>query len=230
MSSRKKSKDKFTKVPEPTVRRLSMYLRYLHELKAQGKEVISSELLAKKCQINSAQVRKDLSYFGEFGFRGVGYYVDDLINKIKRILGLDKTWNLCIVGVGNLGTAIYLYKDFLKENYKIVAAFDRDPSKPMARISEKLGRPVEILPMDLLPRVVKERDISIAILTVPPEEAQKATNDIVASGIKGILNFTPVHLQVPEDVFVKNVFFTPILDNLVYLLNLSREKNEGGRE
>ncbi len=221
----RKIKEKVQKVPEPTVRRLSMYLRYLRSLEAQGKDVVSSEQLARKCQVNSAQVRKDLSYFGEFGFRGVGYYVKDLKEKLERILGLDKIWNLCIVGMGNLGSSIYLYRGFLEENYRIVAAFDRDPSKPISRLSERLGKPVEVLSMDLLSQVVEERDISIAILTVPPEEAQKATNQIVSSGIKGMLNFTPVHLRVPEGFFVKNVFFTPILDNLVYLINLSQEKD-----
>ena len=221
-------RSKIKKVPEPTVKRLSMYLRYLQELKDQGMKVVSSDLLAKKCHINSAQVRKDLSYFGEFGYRGVGYYIDDLIEKIEKILGLDKVWNLCIVGMGNLGTAIYLYfhRGYLKGNYRVIAAFDKDPSGPMARISERLGRPVEILPMESMPRVAKEKNIHIAILTVSPDEAQSAAMDIVASGIKGILNFTPVHLNVPEGIHVKNVFFTPILDNLVYLLNLSMEKSK----
>ncbi len=228
ISDRKRVK----RIPEPTVRRLSVYLRYLRDLKKSGVTIVSSAQLARKSHVNPAQVRKDLSYFGEFGFRGVGYYVDELIERIENVLGLNRIWNMCIVGMGNLGRALYLYQRFLEENYKIVAAFDKDPSSSIAYLSERLGKPVEIFHISSLPEVSKERNISIAILTVPPDEAQKVADLVVSSGIRGILNFTPAHITVPEGFHVKNVLFTPLLDNLIYLINLSSKSSEvdGGKE
>jgi redox-sensing transcriptional repressor len=117
----------------------------LEELDSTGERVISSAQLANKCAVNAAQVRKDLAYFGEFGIRGVGYYVKDLLQDIKRILGLNREWRMAVIGIGNLGSALLSYKDFLKQNYKIVAAFDIDPPMVIGRVSEKLGKPVEIL-------------------------------------------------------------------------------------
>ena len=213
---------KFVKVPEASIRRLSTYVRYLKELEERGDTVVSSAQLAQACGVNAAQVRKDLAYFGEFGIRGVGYYVKDLYEDIRNILGLSREWRLAIIGIGNLGTALLSFKDFLKENYKIVAAFDIDPAGVVGRVSEKLGRPTEILHVDRLKEVAKERKIDIAILTVPASEAQKAAEEIVKANIRGILNFTPTQLKVPRGFIVKNVYFTTILDNLVYLLQLRR--------
>jgi redox-sensing transcriptional repressor len=184
-----------------------------------GEKVVSSAQLANKCLVNAAQVRKDLAYFGEFGIRGVGYYVKDLLQDIKRILGLNKEWRMAVIGIGNLGSALLSYKDFLKQNYKIVAAFDIDPPKVIGRVSEKLGKPVEILHMNRLKEVAKERRIEIGIITAPPSEAQNVANQLVEAEVKGILNFAPVQITLPDGYMVKDVFFTTILDNLAYLLS-----------
>lgn len=213
---------KATKVPEATIRRLSTYTRYLKELEERGERVVSSAQLAKACGVNPAQVRKDLAYFGEFGIRGVGYYVKDLYEDLRRILGLKREWRLAIIGIGNLGTALLNFRDFLKENYKIVAAFDIRPEEVVGRVAEKAGKPVEVLHPDRLQEVAKERKIDIAIITTPPSEAQKVADQVVEANIRGILNFTPVQLKVPRGFIVKNVYFTTILDNLVYLLQSRR--------
>ncbi len=210
---------KYSKVPEATIRRLSRYSRCLEELDRMGERVISSAQLAGRCAVNAAQVRKDLAYFGEFGIRGVGYYVKDLLHDIRRILGLNKEWRMGIVGIGNLGSALLSYKDFLKQNYKIVAAFDIDPPKVIGRVSEKLGKPVEILHVNRIKEVARERKIEIGIITTPASEAQKVADLLVAAGVRGILNFAPAHVTVPEGFIVKDVFFTNVLDNLAYLLS-----------
>jgi redox-sensing transcriptional repressor len=188
-------------------------------MEEKGEKVISSAQLAKKCIVNAAQVRKDLAYFGEFGIRGVGYYVKDLLKNIKRILGSNKEWRMGVIGVGNLGSALLSYKDFLKQNYKIVAAFDIDPPKVIGRVSEKIGKPVEVFHINRIREVVQERKIEIGLITTPPSEAQSIANLLVEAGVRGILNFAPVHITVPEGFVVKDVFFTTILDNLAYLLS-----------
>lgn len=212
---------KFNKIPEATIRRLSRYSRCLEEMSEKGEDVVSSAQLANRCIVNAAQVRKDLAYFGEFGIRGVGYYVKDLLNNIKKILGSNKEWRMALIGVGDLGSALLSYKDFLKQNYKIVAAFDIDPPKVIGRVSEKLGKPVEVLHINRLKEVVKERKIEIALIATPPSEAQSVANLLVEAGVRGILNFAPAQITVPEGFIVKNVFFTTILDNLAYLLSNS---------
>ncbi len=213
------TKLKYSKIPEATIRRLSRYSRCLEQMDERGEKVVSSAQLANKCMVNAAQVRKDLAYFGEFGIRGVGYYVKDLLSDIKRILGLNKEWRMALIGVGNLGSALLSYKDFLKQNYKIVAAFDIDPPKVIGRVSEKLGKPVEILHINRLKEVAKERKIEIGLITTPPSEAQSVANLLVDAEIRGILNFAPVQITVPDGYVVKDVFFTTLLDNLAYLLS-----------
>ena len=210
---------KYSKIPEATIRRLSRYSRCLEQIDNMGEKVVSSAQLASKCLVNAAQVRKDLAYFGEFGIRGVGYYVKDLLNDIKRILGLNKEWKMAVIGIGNLGSALLSYKDFLKQNYKIVAAFDIDPPKVIGRVSEKLGKPVEILHVNRIKEVARERKIEIGLITTPPSEAQNAANILVEAEVRGILNFAPAQITVPEGYVVKDVFFTTILDNLAYLLS-----------
>jgi len=212
---------KYQKIPEATIRRLSRYSRSLEDMEQRGEKVVSSAQLASRCMVNAAQVRKDLAYFGEFGIRGVGYYVKDLLNDIKKILGLNKEWRMAVIGIGDLGSALLSYKDFLKQNYKIVAAFDIDPPKVIGRVSEKLGKPVEILHINRIKEVAQERKIEIGLITTPPSEAQSVTDLLVDAGIRGILNFAPAQITVPEGCVVKNVFFTNILDNLAYLLSNS---------
>jgi redox-sensing transcriptional repressor len=212
---------KYNKVPEATIQRLSRYSRCLEELEKMGEKVVSSAQLANKCLVNAAQVRKDLAYFGEFGIRGVGYYVKDLLHDIKRILGLNKEWRMAVIGIGNLGSALLSYKDFLKQNYKIVAAFDIDPPQVIGRVSEKLGKPVEVLHISRIKEVARERKIEIGLITTPASEAQSAANLLVEAEVRGILNFAPTQITAPDGYVVKDVFFTTILDNLAYLLSNS---------
>jgi redox-sensing transcriptional repressor len=205
---------KTLKIPEVTIGRLSAYLRCLEKMHEKGGKVVSSSALAKNCGVNAAQVRKDLAYFGKFGIRGVGYYVEDLYKDIKNILGIDKVWKMAIFGVGNLGTALLSYKDFLKQNYRVVAVFDTDRKKLLK--GKIAGIPV--YHPDQLEMVIRKEQIDICLITAPVHQAQDIVNRIVKTKIRGILNFAPVQLNVPEGLIIKNVFFTNILDKLVYLL------------
>ena len=208
-----------SEIPEPAIRRLSIYSRCLEEMEARGEKVVSSTRLASKCLGHSAQVRKDLAYFGQFGTRGTGYDVKNLLYEIKRILGLNREWRMAVIGIGNLGSSLLGYKDFLKQNYKIVAAFDIDPSKVIGKVSEKLGKPVEVLHVSRIKEVAKERRIEIGLITTPASEAQGVADLLVEAKVRGILNFAPTEIMVPEGYMVKDVFFTTILDNLAYLLS-----------
>ncbi len=210
-------KQKNSKIPEVTIRRLSAYHRCLVRAREEGMKVISSSTLARNCGVNAAQVRKDLAYFGKFGIRGMGYYVEDLHTDIKRILGIDRVWKMAIMGVGNLGTALLFYKDFLKQNYRVIAAFDIDPEK----LRKEFIGGIPIYHPEKLPEVNQKKGIDIAIIATPVSQAQNIANQVVQAGIRGILNFAPIRLEVPQGVVVKNVFFTNVLDNLVYLLTAS---------
>jgi redox-sensing transcriptional repressor len=210
---------KYPKIPEATIRRLSNYLKCLEDLEQKGEKVASSALIALICDVNAAQVRKDFAYFGEFGIRGMGYNVKELRFHIKEILGTNREWRIAVVGIGNLGSALLMYKDFLKQSYKIVAAFDAEPVKVIGHISDKMGKPIEILHIDRLKEVVKARSIEIGMITTPASEAQKVANLFVDADIKGIMNFAPTQIRVPPNVVLRNVFFTSALDNLVYYLS-----------
>ena len=143
----------------------------------------------------------------------------DLLYDIKQKLGLNKEWRMAVIGIGNLGSSLLSYKDFLEQDYQIVAAFDIDPLKVIGRVSEKLGKPVEVLHIERIKEVVKERKIEIGIITTPALEAQNVADMLVEAGVRGILNFAPAQITVPEGYVVKDVFFTTILDNLTYLLS-----------
>ena len=210
---------KYPKIPEATIRRLSNYLKALEDLEVKGEKVASSALIASICTVNAAQVRKDFAYFGEFGIRGMGYNVKDLKYHIKEILGTNREWRIAIVGIGNVGSALLMYKGFLKQNYKIVAAFDVDPVTVVGHISEKMGKPIEILHMDRLKEVVKARNIEVAIIATPAQSAQMVATQLVDANIRGIMNFAPTQIKVPPNVVLRNVFFTSALDNLVYYLS-----------
>jgi redox-sensing transcriptional repressor len=210
---------KYPKIPEATIRRLSNYLKCLEDLEQKGEKVASSALIALICDVNAAQVRKDFAYFGEFGIRGMGYNVKDLRFHIKEILGTNREWRIGVVGVGNLGSALLMYKGFLKQSYKIAAAFDAEPVKVIGHISEKMGKPTEILHIDRLKEVVKARNIEIGMITTPASEAKKVANLFVEADIKGIMNFAPTQIRVPPNIILRNVFFTSALDNLVYYLS-----------
>jgi redox-sensing transcriptional repressor len=208
---------KFAKIPMATINRLSIYLRNLDELMTNDVEVISSERLAKQCGVNPAQIRKDLAYFGEFGVRGVGYRVKDLYSQIKEILGLNRPWNMALFGVGNLGSALIRHANFLKHGYRFVAAFDVDSDK----IGKELPNGLIIEHIDLFEEVVKERNVEMGIVAVPPGSAQSVANQLILAGINGILNFSPIQIQVPDCCRVENVDFSIRLDNLAYHISSS---------
>ena len=209
---------KQSKISESAIRRLSRYYRYLEQLEEKEGKVISSAQLAAKCKVNPNQLRKDLNFFGEFGTRGLGYHVKDLLSDIRLILGLNKEWRIAVIGIGDLGSSLLAYNDFLRQNYKIVAAFDVDPPKVIGMVSEKLGHPVEVLRTNRIREVAWERKIEIGLITTPPSEAQNAADMLVEAEVRGILNFAPIEVTVPEGYALKNIFFTTALDNLAYLL------------
>jgi len=201
------------KIPEMTIRRLSVYTRCLLQLEEDGIKTISSQELAERFNLNSAQVRKDLAYFGEFGVRGIGYYVSGLKAELQKILGLDREWAVALVGLGNLGAALFRYKGFGRQGFRIVAIFDDDPAKA--------GRELDRVPIFLsrdLAREVEARGIQIAIVAVPADSAQAVTDQLVAAGIKAVLNFAPARLKVPRDVRLKDVDLSIELETLSFYL------------
>ena len=202
---------KAVKIPEKTVTRLSIYLRCLEELENDGIVSVSSSQLADRFGLNSAQVRKDLAYFGQFGVRGLGYYVGALRHNLERILGLKQEWEVALVGLGNLGSALVAYKGFQEKGFKISAVFDRDPAK--------IGRRVEGIPvMDaskIVP-VIRKRKIKIGILAVPSVSAQVVLNLLVEAGVTAILNFVPSQLTVPDSVKLQNIDLSVLLKTLSY--------------
>src|SRR3972149_808517 len=190
---------KIPKIPEMTIRRLSVYTRCLLQLEEDGVKTVSSEELAERFNLNSAQVRKDLAYFGEFGVRGIGYYVSGLKAELQRILGLDREWQVALVGFGNLGSALFNYKGFTHQGFRISGIFDDDP--------QKAGRTVEgvpILPLRERAPEAKGRTLQIGIVAVPAAGAQAVADRLVAAGIKAILNFAPTRLRGPKDGRLQN--------------------------
>jgi redox-sensing transcriptional repressor len=206
---------KFAKVPMATIVRLSIYMRTLKEQLDNDIDVISSERLAKQCSVNPAQIRKDLAYFGEFGVRGVGYRVNDLVNQIRDILGLNRPWNLAMVGIGNLGSALVRHGNFIKHGYIFTAVFDTDPHK----VGKKLPNGLVINHICELEDVIREREVHVGLIATPPGEAQSVANQLVIAGINGILNFAPVQIQVPDCCHVENVDFTIKLDSIAHHLS-----------
>jgi redox-sensing transcriptional repressor len=196
-----------------TVRRLSVYTRCLLQLEEDGVKTISSQELADRFNLNSAQVRKDLAYFGEFGVRGIGYYVSGLKAELQRILGLDREWQVALVGFGNLGSALFHYKGFARQGFRISAVFDDDPAK-----WNKVVDGATILPLRDLPREAKARNLQLAIVAVPAESAQAVIEALAASGIKAILNFAPGRIKAARDTRLKNVDLSIELEALSFHL------------
>jgi redox-sensing transcriptional repressor len=205
---------KFLKIPAATITRLSLYSRALEGLIKDQVTVVSSKKLAELCGVNPAQIRKDLAYFGQFGVRGVGYYVKELLFDIKKILGLHREWNLAIVGVGNLGCALVAHENFTKQGYRFVAAFDADPMKA----GRKLVTGLMIYPPSDMQSVCRDKQVEMGVICTPPEFAQDIANRLVDAGVKAILNFAPTQIQAPEGIKVENVDFSVKLDNLAYYL------------
>jgi len=210
------------KISEAVVRRLPVYLRFLNELNLSEVQTVSSQDLGEKLDLNPAQIRKDLAYFGEFGRKGVGYNVTYLIEKIRHILKLDKTLNVALVGTGNLGRALCNYNMYTKDNMKIVAVFDADPGKTGTQINQ-----MTVQSMADLSETVKQKSIAIGIITVPAMEAQNVADRFVAAGIKGILNFAPAVLKAPQGVRIHYADFTAELLSLAYFMDSEKRKSEG---
>ncbi len=197
-----------------TVKRLCLYLRDLKKLKESGKKVISSSSITESLNVNASQFRKDLSYYGEFGKRGVGYDVDFLIKKIESILGTSKVWKIALIGLGRLGGALLEFTGFLKFNLKITAVFDKD--------KRKIGRfykDLVVYDISDLKKVIQAQNIKVGMLCTPPEVAQSVAETMQEAGIKAILNFTPTNLQTQRNTFVSNVDMASELQSLIYFLN-----------
>lgn len=210
---------KSEKIPRATIHRLATYVQVLESMLRSGVEVISSGPLAEACDVNASQVRKDLAYFGEFGVRGVGYNVAHLIEAIKISLGVDRVWRAALVGVGNLGRALLHYGEFKARGFHIVGAFDCDPFK----IGEQMYG-LEVTCTSHLKAAVIAQDIEIGIITTPPERAQRAADHLLDAGIKGILNFAPARISVPNHVFVEYVDFFHYLYTLTFNISSTEHK------
>jgi redox-sensing transcriptional repressor len=206
------------RVSEPTVGRLSLYLRLLGELNEAGAETVSSRELARRSGTTAAQVRKDLSMFGTFGKRGLGYSVPELRERLRSIMGLERTWRVAVVGAGRIGSALLGYADFRRQGFFIEALFDEDPAK--------IGRRwdgLEVSPVERMREVLREKRIDIVIVAVPARAAQRVVDVAISAGIRGILNFAPTKLDVPGGTALKNVNMAVELEGLSFAL-----ANDGG--
>lgn len=198
-------------IPNPAVRRLSLYLRQLEDFDRKARRTISSKQLGESLHLTDAQVRKDLAYFGQFGHPGIGYRVQDLIAKLRRILGTDKTWSVVLVGAGNIGRAMSGYRGFDRKGFRLVAVFDNDQSK----VGRKLG-PFTIQPLAQMAETVRQQSVRLAILAVPADNAQEVAEQLIEAGVRGLLNFAPVSLSVPRDVALQTVDMAVQLEQLAF--------------
>lgn len=209
---------KVHRIPEATVMRLSIYSRYLNQLRDEGVVTISSGEIAKGVGVGSAQVRKDLAYFGEFGTRGVGYKVEELFGHLMKILGLDQNWKVIIIGAGKLGSALALYQGFNERGFAVCAILDNN----VERIGQKLAN-VEIEPLELMQQRIEENNIKLGIVTVPAQSAQDVTDKLIAAGVNAILNFSPRVLRVPTGIILRNVDLSVNMEVLSFNLALKNE-------
>jgi redox-sensing transcriptional repressor len=201
------------KVAESTVRRLSLYLRFLEEFEEQGTDTISSEALASRGGTTSAQVRKDLSFFGSFGKRGLGYAVPELAGRLREILGLERRYRVAMIGAGKIGSALVQYRGFKQRGFDIVAIFDADPAKIGRQWNGLAVQDIATLEAEL-----SRQPVDMAVLVTPSEAAQAVTDRLVRLGVRAILNFAPLQLTVPTDVVVKTVNLALELETLSYAL------------
>ncbi|GFN30690.1 redox-sensing transcriptional repressor Rex [Paenibacillus xylaniclasticus] len=210
------------KISEAVVRRLPVYLQVLSELSVREVQTVSSQELGRKLDLNPAQIRKDLAYFGEFGRKGIGYDVNYLIEKIRQILNLDTTHYAALIGAGNLGHALCNYNTYLRDNVQITAVFDANPAKIGTSINGLI-----VQPMSKLRETIINQHIQIGIITVPASEAQNVADELVSAGVDGILNFAPAILKVPESVRIHHANFTTELLSLAYYIEKERlERDE----
>ena len=201
------------RIAESTVRRLSIYLSFLEEIQEKGVTTTSSDDLAQLGGTTSAQVRKDLSFFGSFGKRGLGYSVPELAAALREILGLGKQWRVCIVGAGKIGAALARYAGFAERGFNVTALYDSDPSKVGHRSGQLVIRDTKELERD-----VEAHRFDIAVITVPAENAQPIVDRLVKAGLKAILSFAPTQLTVPDDVELRTVNMAMELEGLTFAL------------
>ena len=206
-------------VPKAVVSRLSLYLRELQHLHRRDQKTISSSKLGRALGFTAAQVRKDFAYFGQFGYPGIGYRCEELIDQIKKILGTDKTWPVVLVGCGNMGQALLGYRGFAKQGFDVVAVVDVDKN-----VLGKTFQGLEVEHIDRLPEIVKRHSLQVAILAVPATAAAEAADQILKSGITGILNFAPVTLSVPKTVSLIEVDLAMELEQLAF--SVFQNKNQ----
>ncbi|MBN1483290.1 MAG: redox-sensing transcriptional repressor Rex [Chloroflexia bacterium] len=205
-------------VPDVVVRRLTQYYRALLSCRDRGLEVVSSQMLGEMLNVTAAQIRKDLSYFGGFGKQGIGYNVANLLEHLKRILGLTETWPMALIGIGNLGQALLHYRGFAREGFEIVALFDSDP--------HKVGQIITGLTVHAdqqIPQLIPQLEIKIALLSIPTEKAQEAADMLIQAGVQAILNYAPVTLRVPEDVWVRQMDPLAALESMTFYLAAAKE-------
>ena len=202
-----------SEVPDVVVLRLPLYVRALTQLLESGGDIVSSQQLGALLQMTPAQIRKDLSYFGRFGKQGRGYNVRFLHEELRQILGLDRNWSACLVGVGNLGQAIINYPGFAPEGFNILAAFDSDPEL----VGMKVGD-LAVQPMSELGKTLEPRGLSIGIVAVPASQAQSVIEQLVESGVKGILNYAPIAPYVPMGVVLRNIDPVLSLQSMTFYL------------
>jgi redox-sensing transcriptional repressor len=207
------NKMKTEKISELTTNRLSVYLRCLNELADEDTRTVSSDKLAARFHLNSAQIRKDLACFGEFGVRGVGYYVDELRDQLTSILGLDKRHRVGIIGAGRLGTALTDYYGFTQTNFDVVALFDAELGKIGTRIGD-----VEVFDIKKFKQVMDREGIDVAVIAVPAQYASQVLETVVKAGIKAVMNFAPAPLQVDDSIKLKSIDLTISLESLSYFL------------
>ncbi len=200
-------------VPDVVIRRLTQYYHALRHCRDRGLEIISSQMLGEMLNVTAAQIRKDLSFFGGFGKQGIGYNVTTLLDHLQRILGLDQTWRVGLIGLGNLGRALLHYQGFAAEGFEVVALFDSDPRK----IGTVVGG-LTISDDEEIGRVVPELGIRMAMLAIPPEKAQEVTDLLVRAGVRAILNYAPVTLKVPPGVWVRQMDPLVALQSMTYYL------------
>lgn len=203
-------------IPNPAVKRLSLYLRQLESFRRKDRRTISSKQLGESLNLTDAQVRKDLAYFGQFGHPGVGYKVEDLIGQVKRILGTDKVWNVLLVGAGNLGRALMAYKGFGAKGFRLTSVFDA--SSQLA--GKKMGSFV-VQPMSELAATIQKNQIRLAIIAVPADSAQDVVDQLVEAGIRGILNFAPTSVSVPANIAMNAVDLSVQLEQLSFQVNFA---------
>lgn len=206
---------KALKIPEATIIRLSVYSRFLEQADQKGIVTISSGEIADGVAVSPAQVRKDLAYFGEFGTRGVGYNVKDLLKQTLKILGLNGRWSVVVIGAGNLGSALVTYRGFRERGFDLVGVFDNDLTKIGKRIMD-----MEVMGIEKIEEVVKAQNVKIAIITVPANVAQEVADELVKAGVKAILNFAPTVISVPNNVEVRDIDLSTRLEILTFQLGL----------